>query len=168
MSAEQKMPSYYVMDPTNPNGMLLYSLPAPPRESWTLGRRFVNQPEQPIVAEIRTGHEEGELLPFFGTPQLMSDAFLEALREAGVDNLDTYEAVIRSEDGNIEHRGYKAFNLIGLVRAADLARTRFAPENPSRVLDASIEQLEIDESRTQGLLCFRLVEYTGSVIVHGG
>jgi hypothetical protein len=36
----------------------------------------------------------------------------------------------------------------------------------SRQIDASIEQLALDESKLSGVLCFRLAEYTGSVFIH--
>ena len=88
------------------------------------------------------------------------------LQKAGVNNLDIYDAVIRSKDGTVEYSGYKAFCVVGLIAAADLKKLFFAPDNPSRQIDASIEQLTLDESKLKGVLCFRLAEYTGSVFIH--
>ncbi|MEJ2045832.1 MAG: hypothetical protein P8X89_21455 [Reinekea sp.] len=158
---------YYVMKTRNSNRMLCGSLATPHRtESWTLGRPFKTQPKDPVVARIREGDENGELLPYFDNPQLISDALYETLLEVGVNNMDVYEAVIRSVDGTIEHRGYKAMNLLGLVSAADMSKTEFFEHNPSRLIDASIKKLVIDEAATQGFLMFRLAESTEIVLVH--
>jgi hypothetical protein len=96
----------------------------------------------------------------------MSDRFYEALRKTGVDNLDVYDAVLVNKAENVTIKGYKAFNVIGLVAAADLGQTKFSPENPSRLIDASIDSLAIDAKKAKGLLLFRLAEYAGAVIVH--
>lgn len=147
--------------------MLLYPPPNPSlRDRWLAGRRFQKPPQQPVVVRIQPNNERGDLLPFFGTARLVSDAFYQALREAGVDNLDVYEAVIQSEDGSIEHRGFKAFNLIGVLQVADLQNTIFNDPPGTKVIDASIERLAIDSRKAHGLLMFRLAEYLGAVIVH--
>lgn len=159
--------SYYVLDSSNPNRMLLYEPPAPSFEDrWFRGRRFKVSPSEPVVVQIQPGNENGDLLPFFGTATLMSDAFYETLRDAGVDNLDVYDAIIQSIDGTVVHRGYKAFNVVGLVRAADLSRTVFTDLKGSRLIDASIDSLAIDEDQVADFLMFRLAEYVGAVIVH--
>lgn len=162
----QTTTSYWVLEARSPDRMLLYSLPDPGDDSWLAGERFETAPKEPVVAKIRTGYERAQLLPYFGTPPIMSNEFYEALRQAGVDNLDVYDAVIRSEDDTIEYKGFKAFNIIGVVSAADLSRTRFSHDNPSRAIDASIESLGIDEKKAKGLLMFRLSEYVGAVIIH--
>ena len=74
--------------------------------------------------------------------------------------------MLRSDDGKVRIEGFKAFNLIGLVAAADLSASRFAPENPSRHLDASFDGLVLDPERIGGLLMFRLAEFSSAVIVH--
>jgi hypothetical protein len=167
MAADKADSPYYVLDGANPNRMLLYDVEEPNDEdNWLLGQPFTAPPDEPVVAEIQPGYERKELLPFFGTPPIMSDAFYQALVEAGVDNLEVYEAVLRSADGSVEHTGFKAFNVVGLVSAADLTRTAFLPDNPSRLIDASIESLAVDPDKAKDLLLFRLAEYVGAVIVH--
>ena len=74
--------------------------------------------------------------------------------------------LIRSADGTVELSGYRAFNLIGLVAATDVPRTRFAPGADSRALDASIDALAIDPARIPGLLMFRLAENTSAIVVY--
>jgi len=147
--------------------MLLYE-PLNPSlgDTWFGGRRFQKQPREPVVVRIQPNNENGELLPYFGRATLMRSDFYEALRSAGVDNLDVYEAIIQSKDGLITHQGYKAFNVIGLVRAADVNRTIFNDPPATRLIDASIKTLEIDPTKAKGLLMFRLAEYVGAVVVH--
>lgn len=158
---------YYVLDSESDDMMLLYE-PASPSDNddWFGGKPFMVPPAEPVVVEIQPGEDEAELLPYFGTSTLMTREFHAALTEAGVDNLDVYTAVIRSEDGATTIDGYLAFNLVGLVSAADLSATKFNDPLGIRLIDASIDGLEIDETKARGLLMFRLAEYVGAVIVH--
>lgn len=166
MSKPQE-PQFYILECRSHAMMLLYQPRNPSlRDRWSAGKRFRQQPTEPVIVEIQPRHERGELLPYFGTAKLMRADFFNALWEAGVDNLDVYEAVIQTEDGSIRHQGYKAFNLIGVVRAADLRQTVFNDPPASRFIDASISKLEIDPNKAKGLLMFRLAEYVGAVVVH--
>jgi hypothetical protein len=160
-------PKYYVLNSSNDSRMLLYSLPNPSLEDrWWAGHAFKNPPKVPVVAIITEGNEKGELLHYFNSTNLMSNAFYEALLEAGVDNLDVYDAIIQSEDGSVVHKGYKAFNLIGLIRAADMSRTVFRDPPGTTLIDASIEHLEVDGHKPRGLKMFRLAENVSAVLVH--
>ena len=96
----------------------------------------------------------------------MTVDFLEALRSAGVDNIDTYDAALESEDGSVRLPGYKAYNIVGTVTAADVAKSEFSPDNPSRQIDASIRSLVVDETKTKGLLLFRLAESVDTILIH--
>ena len=159
---------YFVMEPNMSGGMLLAPIPkAPNRQSWTVGARFTAPPALPIAVKIREGYESAEPRHFVDVPPILSDELLSILRAAGVSNLDVYDAVLRSADGAVELKGYKAFNLIGLIKAADLAASTFSPNNPSRFLDASFDGLVIDANKVKGVLMFRLAEHTSAVVVHG-
>ncbi|MFP2904907.1 imm11 family protein [Pyxidicoccus sp. 3LFB2] len=158
---------YFILERENPRGMLLYSLPDPnDDESWTLGQRFKAAPDEPLEIEIVTGYESAQALHWFSATPVVSNALLEVLRRAGVSNVDAYDAVLVSEDRRTRLEGYKAINILGLLSAADARGTRYAPENPSRYLDASIDSLKLDPARTQGALMFRLAQASGSVVVH--
>ncbi len=162
-----KLPSYYVLDAANAKRMLLGSLEDPSLDdSWLYGAPFQEPPTIPVIVGIISGYEKAELMPYFGTPPVMSNEFYEALLSAGVNNLAVYDAILASEDDKIQYKGFKAFNVIGMVRAADLEKTVFFPDNDSRLLDAGIESLAIDADKAKGLLMFRLAEYAGAVIVH--
>ena len=167
MAEEKRESDYYVLEGENPKRMLLYDFDDPgPQDSWLIGQRFHSAPTQPVIVAIQPGYERAELLPYFGTPPVMSYEFYESLQRAGVDNIEAYDAVLQSEDGAVQHRGFKAFNIVGLISAADLTQTQFSSSNPERLIDAGIESLTIDPSKPKGLLMFRLAEYVGAVIVH--
>jgi hypothetical protein len=157
---------YFTLNAQNPRRMLLSSLKNPSlRDNWLWGKRFVKPPAAPVVVSILPGYEEKELMDYFGTPPVMSGRFYDALVEAGVDNLDVYDAVLSGDGGRIRHTGYKAFNVIGLISAAS-KDTFYSGDNKSRLLDASIEKLVIDPAAARGALLFRLAEYAGAIVVH--
>ena len=166
------MPKYYVLDSYGnnhkgeENRMLLYGIPNPRLDGWLSGHKFKQSPKEPVVVTIQPGEEYADLLPYFGTPNVMSNAFYKALCDAGVDNVDVYDAVLRSEDGKVEFKGFKAFNILGLVRAADLKRTVFNGPPGTRLIDASIDSLAIDPNKARGLLMFRLMENVSAIVVH--
>lgn len=160
-------PAYFVLQPVMKGGLLLAPLSRPgDDESWTMGLRFRVAPSLPVVAKIRQGYEGAEARPFMSVPPIMSEALVQILLDAGVSNLDVYDAVLQSADGGTRVGGFKAFNLIGLIDAADLTQTRFAADSSSRFLDASIESLAIDPALAKGNLMFRLAEHTSAIAVH--
>jgi hypothetical protein len=158
---------YWLLESRNEKRMLLMSLAKPAfGNSWLFGKPFTTQPVIPIVVSIIKGYETAQALDYFGTPPVISDRFHQALVDAGVDNIDVYDATLMSEDRQTQFSGYKACNIIGLVKAADLAKTVFSRDNPSRLIDASIDSLAIDANSAKGHLFFRLAEYSGAVVVH--
>ena len=77
-----------------------------------------------------------------------------------------YPAIIRDNLDNIEYDEYRAVNIIGVISVADPARTVFNPGHASRLIDADIDSLAIDESKANGALLFRLPEAVTGVVVH--
>jgi hypothetical protein len=160
--------NYYVME-GSANGpvVLFYSLSGPARgDGWMLGRKFTGQIKEPLEVEALADFDAGIIMPFYPTPPIMRRDLYDAVRSAGVDNIDAWDAVLRKEDGTILSTDYKAVNILGAVSAANPEGTVFTPDVPSRLIDASIESLQIDDHRARGLLMFRLAEYMGAVVVH--
>jgi hypothetical protein len=161
--------NYYVMDTTIGliDGMALGSMPRLARrgkDNWMFGQAFVEPPKEPIIVRIPEGEEKRIPVSFYSDPPVATNEFIEALLEVGIDNLAIYDAVLRSlPDGEVEHKNYKAFNIIGLVKAAG-PETEFATE--SRDGDASIEKLQADTSAIKGLYMFRLAESWDTIVVH--
>ena len=151
----------------NNETMMLGGLPELPNDDdddWMFGQPFTKEPDQPIEVEIREGEEDCNLLPYFQVPPIATDEFVKALEEAGVDNIMTYEVVLKSRaTGEILVRGYKAINVIGMVKAAGSGTVYLGD---SRLLDASIEKLDIEPRSIKGLYMFRLAESMRTIVIH--
>lgn len=168
MTERDRKDSYYVLDTENPDGILLSGMPSPTDkpliDRWLKGSPFTRPLKQePIVVTILAGNEHSELMPYFGAEPVMSNAFHQALVEAGVDNMDAYDCILRSEDGTVEYKGFKAVNIIGVIRATGEG-TEFTGD--SRLIDASMDRMAVDPKKTFGALMFRLAENLSTVVVH--
>ncbi len=90
------------------------------------------------------------------------------LREVGVNNLDTYETVIKNIFTGEDVLNYKTVNIIGLLAIADLSKSDYhASDNPDQpIIDTIFRDLVVDESKTGGTLMFRMAESIGTILVH--
>jgi uncharacterized protein DUF1629 len=161
---------YYVLDEQSASNTedlaVVDTYPTAERDGWLLGERFTTVIPEPL--EFTLDNSQPGRLPDFldGTIPLMSDRLIAALRAAGVDNIDAYRAEIRRGDGTLASKQYKAINVIGVVSAADMAKSKVAEGLPVELIDTSFDSLAIDESRASGLLLFRLAEAVTTVLVH--
>lgn len=162
---------YFMLECFQPRGWddsALFRRPPrlPDDQSWGVGRRFITPPELPIEFTLNDTHSD-RLLEMDNTNALiMTKRLLEALREAGVDNLDAYEATIRHPKTGMVSKDYVAVNVVGLVSAADLAASRVVGGMSGGLLDVDFEGVAIDEKRTGGALMFRLAENSSAILVH--
>ena len=138
----------------------------PPLDNWVGGERWAVEVPEPLVFDIWE-EDEGQMLPMYKGPfPLMSDELVAALRECGVDNLDCYQAVIRETATGKEYNSYKAVNIIGVVRAADMAASNTVDLGTSDLIAIFFRHLELDESRIPGnLLLFRMAEAVSTIVV---
>ena len=140
---------YYMMNCARPaTARTIGQGPGLKTEPWIFGRKLAFAVPEPLVYMLERG-EGNNLLPMYteGEPIIRQD-LLDALQEAGADNLDLYRAIVRDPAAGQEWNNYWAFNVLGLVSAG--------VETPA---------LEIDESRAMGLLLFRLVEAPSIIVV---
>jgi hypothetical protein len=98
---------------------------------------------------------------------LFRDDLIAEMRSAGVDNLECFNVSILDPDDGRTHSNYKAVNILGLIAAADMARSEATihPGGPP-VIDVDFDSLVVDESRTHGALIFRLAESTNAILAH--
>lgn len=96
----------------------------------------------------------------------MHISLYEALLAAGVDNLQVYNAVIRDPIRGIEYKDFKAFNIVGMVSAADMDASTMMETSDSTLIDADFDRLVIDEKKCNGLVLFRLAENISAIVVH--
>ena len=143
---------YYVMRADfNEEFMHLDSMPDPStslKDNWMFGQAFTIAPNEPIIVDIIEGDEEKAPVPFYGNPQVASNEFIDALLEAGVDNLDLYDVILESEDEETQISGYKAFNIIGL----------------GKELDNEKDEMNFEEKKE--LYMFRLEKSWRTIVVH--
>src|SRR5262245_54011844 len=99
---------------------------------------------------------------------LMTRRLVDALRASGVDNLQTYDTRL------VEPRGpnpppenhYLAVNLVGLVAAADLQKSKLNPEVKERLISVDFHSLAVDKAKARDQLLFRLAENTSVILAH--
>lgn len=109
-----------------------------------------------------------ELPHMLGGPiPLASEHLLAVLAEAGVDNIQTFAAVLRDRGGR-EYRGHSVLNVIGLIDAADLEASvgtilAEGENGPTRIEFAS---LVLSPVRARDLPMFRLFHNPATLLVN--
>jgi hypothetical protein len=130
---------------------------------WYTGARLQEDVPEPVECELV---EPGEMLSMFtGGGLLMTRELVGALRVAGVDNLELFDAIIRDPETGRTWDNYHAVNIIGVISAADLAKSR-PLERAGELIDVPFEGVAIDDARASGALMFRLAESVAGIVVH--
>lgn len=102
-----------------------------------------------------------ELSDYYPGAELMSARLVETLRAAGVDNLQTFPAIVSDTRRDRRIDNYLVVNVIGLVSVANMSTSISRP-----LADVQFfESLTIDPAKALDLLMFRLAESRGDVIV---
>ncbi|MBZ4421355.1 imm11 family protein [Myxococcus sp. RHSTA-1-4] len=165
---------YYVIryGPAEDNAASLYMDPIPGKKvSFIRGERLGTLP--PLTFRKRAG-DRGGFVDYMGaSPSCMvvSGRFVEALRSAGVDNVDYYPAQLVDEASGQTTPGYQAANVVGLITCVDREKSVYTPMPgfPADVVQRNgvleFKALHLDYSKVQGAKLFRLFEKTGIVIV---
>ena len=145
---------------------------------WTTGRRFSEEIAEPLEIILEPlsddydpddpDSEEGPDMPdcFLDEIPLLTNALIEALARGGVDNLDTYDAVLIDPETDERHDSYKAVNIIGLIAAADMDASNATVHPGGPVIDVDFDGLVVDESKAGGQLLFRLAESVNGILIH--
>jgi|SRR5437879_5701364 len=114
----------------------------------------------PFTLAIGAG-QKLQLSDYYSADNLMSRRLVDAITASGVDNLQVFPASITREDTAEVLDNYCVVNVLGLVAAADMKKSRARPLANLKFF----EQLAIDTTRAQGLLMFRLAESITDIIV---
>lgn len=137
-------------------------------ESWHTGASFA-KPLAPTPIQIEATARHGFKGPpqdyFDGTISFMSPRMVEALTDAGVDNLDLYPAIVTYASTCERHEVF-AFNLLGLVSVVDFSKSKISSYDGDFKMDSSIQGFRVDPNKARGLLMFRLAENCMTVLVH--
>lgn len=128
---------------------------------WITGERFAQAPPLPLEASIEQA-ADGRLLDFYQMPLCVMSSRLEAFFNAAViDNIDFYPTVLVDLANGQTRTDYVAFNVIGLVAAADLSRSRYDDFGEVKMFDA----IALDPRHTRGTRMFRMAESPGQILV---
>lgn len=134
--------------------------------NWQLGCRFHQAIPNPVMVNLNPDFP-GILLPMFNAGILLfTKDMLASVQAAGIDNLDVYDALLRDPANGKTYNHYKAINIIGAVRAADLSKSTYKAHSGSALVDTDFDSLAIDEKKTGNLLLFRLAECVSAIIIH--
>ena len=134
--------------------------------AWQMGSRFVTPPPTPVEVTLNPDFP-GVMVPMYDAGILLfTERMLLAIREAGVDNLDVYDAVVRDTATGRPYKEYKAVNIVGAIACADLGKSDYQAPSGSEIVDVDFDSLAIDESKTRGVLMFRLAECITAILVH--
>jgi hypothetical protein len=136
-------------------------------DDWGRGTPAAMQPAGPV--EIKAVPHDG----YKGLPDefqdnsvpLMSKALKEAIEAAGADNVRYLPVTLRNTETG-ETYEYFAFNLIGLMSAADPANSKMMSHDGDFLGDTSIRDLVVDDARARDLLIFRMKEKFSVILVH--
>jgi uncharacterized protein DUF1629 len=175
------MSSYYVLKCMAGLGPLQFKMEVEctNKECWKMGRLFLAADKDPdfhppetvieIVARIDSKASERIYPELSWNPlPLMSRRLVAAFQSAGVTNLQTYETRLANiPEGNPTPEDYYlAVNVIGLVAAADLAKSETDSELPERMISMDFHSLAVDPMKARDALMFRLAENISAVLVH--
>jgi hypothetical protein len=137
------------------------------RGRWRSGRPLSVPVTPPLVYTLDPDYPGTPKAMYYGeSVPVMRDDVVEALSRAGVDNIEYYDAILENPLTGQPETNYKAFNIIGAVSAADMGTSELMGTSNSRMGDTDFHALTLDESRTGGLLLFRLAEALNAIVVH--
>lgn len=134
---------------------------------WKTGEPFLFDVPVPISYEFEPLRGYEGLPPEFtdlGTP-IMSAKMVKALLGAGVDNIQFYDVILTNKITQ-EKYSYHAFNIVGLIAAANLEESDWSSFENSTVGSVSFNHLVLDEQKCRGALVFRMAENLGTILVH--
>jgi uncharacterized protein DUF1629 len=117
----------------------------------------------PFEFELAVDASKGDLLlsDYYSGDNLMSRKLVDAIRACGVDNLQTFPAVITRDDNGEKIENYVVVNIIGLVAAADMGKSKSRPLADVKFF----EKLAVDPDLAKGHMMFRLAESRLDIIV---
>lgn len=114
---------------------------------------------------------DDEACPHFmsGGTLIVSELFVKVLQSEGINNFQTFPAILINPDTQKKRTGYFLFNVLSLVSTANLEQSSFdmlmdrgdAGDLPI----VALEELSLDSKKISGLRLFRLAEDPAMLIV---
>lgn len=132
--------------------------------SWISGAKHIMPIPDPIEVELNPEFSTELIDAYHEEIPIWSTRLIQTLQNAGVNNLDLYDAVVRDPRTNLETKEYKAVNIIGNVDCVDMEQSKY--DERSEQFAREFETLVIDPDKVHGLKMFRLSERPTLVIVN--
>lgn len=126
---------------------------------------FFDKPFEFELWEYQKGHN-GYAEFYYEAFPLMSDKLIEALKEAGVGNIQLFPAVLKDLKTGIERTDYKVVNVVGKIKAAEMGKSDFIDMDRTGLIAAGFKESVLDERKTCRALLFRLAESVTDVVIH--
>lgn len=147
-------------------GLRLHRIEAQPELDlpWRSGQAFAQAPSQPIVCTLHD--RPGATLPdafLADRIPLFSQRLVQGLLDAGVSNLATYAAELRTAGGQLVATDFHAVNIVGLVACADLEASLRHPLSDYPMIEFT--RLVIDAEAARGCKLFRLAENPSFILL---
>lgn len=127
------------------------------------GQMITMPVENPMV--LTTNAKAGDTMIDFqdGSFPVMSKRFLDLIKASGVDNLQTFPVIIKSEKDDTIWENYFIVNILGMIACADLSRSNYHEIMPGFY---SFNELAIHAEKANDTLLFRLQEDPTTIIMH--
>jgi hypothetical protein len=138
----------------------------PPRTSFQAGRMLPTTLPEPLVFEVdnTAAHPPADLTMM--VIPVMSERLVEALTGLGVDNLQTFAAVLRNPETSEEWKTHRAVNIVGTITAANMKKSKYKDGGGTGVVLVEFDKLVVNEGKARGALMFRLAESPDIMVVH--
>jgi hypothetical protein len=117
----------------------------------------------PVEFEIDLTSDGRIMSSLFVMPAfLVTKKLYEALRAAGVDNVDPYPAIIRNTESGEQFDDYLFLNVVGLIACADLANSDYQEISPDVKM---VDTMAIKREDVPDVPMFRMAEDPLKVVV---
>jgi len=87
--------------------------------NWIGGTRLKFTPEEPLRYTIEPTKDLKLVCYYPGAVPLMTSEMVQALYEAGVDNLEVFDAIVHDTENDITFDHYKSVNIVGTYAGVD-------------------------------------------------
>lgn len=164
------MSAYYLLEADNYSDYGVTENPKIDDDSSFLAGSVISKELPPLVFEVNFPKKK-KLPHFFGDEVLLaSKAFLEALKNSGVDNFQSFPAKVINPDTGQSWEDYFAVNVIGLVKAVDMEKSDFdiLMEGDDEGIETPLvafRDIVLEKNKIKDMHMFRLVESPVALIV---
>jgi hypothetical protein len=164
------MSEYFLLEADNYNDYGVTENPKIDDDSSFLGGSLITKQLPALVFEINFPKKENPPHFFGDEIPLVSKAFLEALKKCGIDNFQSFPAKLINPDTGQSWEDYLAFNVVGLVKAADMEKSDFdtlmeGDDDGIEVPLVAFRDVVLEKAKTNGMDMFRMAESPVALVI---